>query len=53
MLGMNEKREPVKGEFVRVVIDSMKRAFNGEMTEEEYACENRLDKAHSMYNFVW
>lgn len=53
MLGINNKREPVKGEFVRNIVDSLKRTFKGELTEKERACEDRLNDARSMYDFVW
>lgn len=53
MLGINEKREPVKGVFINLVIDSLKRAYEGTLTEKERTCEERLNKARSIYNFVW
>ena len=53
MLGINDKREPIKGEFVRNIVDSLKRTFKGELTEKERACEDRLNEARSKYDFVW
>lgn len=53
MLGVREDSKPVTGEFVKIVRDSLRRAFTGQLTPKECECKKREEEVSKLYNIVW
>lgn len=53
MLGVKEYRKPVTGEFVKIVRESLQRAFTGQLTSKERECKKREEEVSKLYNIVW
>lgn len=53
MLGVIENRQPVTGEFINIVRDSLKRAFTGNLNKKEQQCRLREIEAEHQYNVIW
>lgn len=53
MLGIREHRKPVTGEFIKIIRDSLRRSFSGELTQQEKDWRIREKEASSLYEAVW
>jgi len=53
MLGINEKREPIKAPFVRQMQETLQRFLSGNLNEQERAQEERDLLAASRYEIEW
>ena len=53
MLGVNSRREPVKGHFASVVKESLHRGMTGNLTADERKARESLKNAQLKWKMVW
>ena len=53
MLGINSKKEPIRGKFVTQIRDTARRVCTGELNDADRNLKEEMDKRRRKYHAIW